>query len=84
MLSPATRLRSITAPDGTVILDVENDSMISLNSTGGYVWERLLQGKKVDEICRELEIDSGVDAEIVQLDVRTFIEQLKSKRLLAD
>jgi hypothetical protein len=84
MLSPATRLRSITASDGTVILDVENDSMISLNSTGGYVWERLLQGKKVDEICRELEIDSGIDAEIVQLDVQTFIEQLKSKRLLAD
>jgi hypothetical protein len=84
MLSPAARLRSITAPDGTVILDAENDSMISLNSTGGYVWERLLQGKKVGEICRELEIDSGVDAEIVQLDVRTFIEQLKSKHLLVD
>lgn len=35
MLAPAAHLRSIIDHDGAVILDIEHDAMLTLNSTGG-------------------------------------------------
>jgi hypothetical protein len=82
MTAPATHLRSIIDHDGAVILDIERDSMLTLNFTGGYVWEKLKQGKLIDEIVRELASDTGTDLVIVDRDVRAFINELKSKHLL--
>jgi hypothetical protein len=83
MLIPATHLRSIVDHDGAVILDIERDAMLTLNSTGGYVWEKLRQGKLVDEIVRDLASDTGADPATVDSDVHTFLDELKSKHLLA-
>jgi hypothetical protein len=82
MHSPSTHLRSIIDQDGAVILDIERDAMLTLNSTGGYVWEKLRQGKLIDEIICELAREAGIDPEIVGRDVHAFLEELKSKRLL--
>lgn len=54
MLAPAGHLRSIIDRDGAVILDIEHDAMLTLNSTGGYVWEKLRQGRLIDEIVSGL------------------------------
>jgi hypothetical protein len=83
MPTPATHLRSIVDHDGAVILDIEHDSMVTLNSTGGYVWEKLRQGKLTDEIIRELASETGADPATVDLDVHAFLDELKSKRLLS-
>lgn len=80
----APRLRSFVDQDGAVILDVDRDAMLTLNSTGGYIWQRLQQGKLIDEIVKELAHDSGVEASVVDRDVHSFVEQLKSKHLLRD
>jgi hypothetical protein len=56
--------------------------MLTLNSTGGYVWERLRQGKLVDEIVRELASETGADHAMVDRDVQAFLDELKSKHLL--
>lgn len=82
MQTTAPHLRSVVDQDGAVILDVEHDTMLTLNSTGGYIWQRLQQGKLIDEIIRELSHDSGVDLAVVDRDVHNFLEQLKSKHLL--
>ncbi len=82
MASPATHLRSVIDRDGTVILDIERDAMLTLNHTGGYVWDRLQQGKLVDEIVRELAAETGADIAVVDRDVHAFMEQLMSKHLL--
>ena len=57
MPAPAKRLRSIIDHDGAVILDIDHDAMLTLNSTGGYVWEKLKQGKLIDEIISMLHSD---------------------------
>jgi hypothetical protein len=82
MPAPATHLRSIIDHDGAVILDIERNAMLSLNSTGGYVWEKLKQGKLIDEIVCELAGETGADLATVDRDVRNFIDELKSKHLL--
>ena len=82
MLVPAAHLRSIIDHDGAVILDIEHDAMLTLNSTGGYVWEKLKQGKLIDEIIHELASETGTDLEMVYRDVHAFLDELKSKHLL--
>jgi hypothetical protein len=84
MNTTAPHLRSIVDQDGAVILDVERDNMLTLNPTGAYIWQRLQQGKLIDEIVQELAHDSGVELSVVDRDVHTFLEQLKSKHLLSD
>jgi hypothetical protein len=84
MAHPATHLRSVIDPDGTLILDIEHDAIVTLNSTGGYVWDRLLQGKLLDDIVCELAAETGVDTTVVDRDVRCFMQELMSKHLLLD
>jgi hypothetical protein len=84
MLAPAAHLRSIIDHDGAVILDIEHDAMLTLNSTGGYVWEKLKQGKLIDEIICELVGETGADLATVDRDVHAFLDELKSKRLLSE
>ncbi|MGA8743092.1 MAG: PqqD family protein, partial [Terracidiphilus sp.] len=74
--------RSIVDHDGAVILDIKRDAMLTLNFTGGYVWEKLKQGKLIEEIVSELASETGADPVVVDCDVRAFLDQLKSKRLL--
>jgi hypothetical protein len=82
MPAPAAHLRSIIDHDGAVILDIEHDAMLTLNSTGGYVWEKLKQGKLIDEIVRDLANETGADPSTVEFDVRAFVEQLLTRHLL--
>lgn len=82
MSSPSSHLRSIVNEDGAVILDIPGNQMVTLNSTGGYVWDKLQQGKTIDEVVRELSIESNTDPVDVERDVHAFVEQLMSKHLL--
>ena len=84
MAHPATHLRSVIGPDGALILDIEHDAIVTLNSTGGYVWDRLRQGKLLDDIVCELAAETGADTTVVDRDVRSFMEELMSKHLLSD
>ena len=81
MPAPAAHLRSIIDHDGAVILDIEHDAMLTLNSTGGYVWEKLKQGKLIDEIICELASETETDTAMVDRDVHAFLDELKSKHL---
>src|SRR6266702_1846307 len=82
MVTPRPHLRSVVDHDGAVILDIERDSMLTINSTGSYVWQRLQQGKQIDEIIRELASETGADPVTVDRDVHIFLDELKSRHLL--
>jgi hypothetical protein len=82
MSSPSSHLRSIVNEHGAVILDIPGNQMVTLNSTGGYVWDKLQQGKTIDEVVRELSVESNTDPVDVERDVHAFVEQLMSKHLL--
>jgi hypothetical protein len=76
------RLRSLVTPDGAVILDAKQNLVITVNAVGGYVWDRLQNGKSVDSIVRDLIQDTGTDATTVERDVREFLEDLTAKHLV--
>ena len=83
MSCQSPHLRSVVDADGAVILDLERNSMLTLNSTGGYIWDKLQQGDMPEEIIRKLADETLTDVAIVERDVRDFLEQLKSRRIIA-
>jgi hypothetical protein len=83
-IGPAPEVRSIVDQDGAVILDLRYETMLILNATGGYIWERLRQGQLVDEIIADLARDTGADRSVVEPDVAAFMEELKTRRLLPE
>lgn len=82
MMSPTPNLRSIVNDDGAVILDIERDSISTLNPTGAYVWQGLQRGESLESISANLARDTGEEFQLVERDVREFVEDLKQKRLL--
>jgi hypothetical protein len=83
MISPAPNLRSIVDRDGAIILDIARNSMTTLDCVGAYVWERLQRGLQIDAIVEELARDTDADQSVIARDVDEFMEQLKSRRLVA-
>lgn len=83
MVTIPPNVRAVVDHDGAVILDIHRNTMTALNHTGGYVWQRLNLGMSLDAIVAELARDTGTDATVVALDVDLFMEELKSKHLLA-
>jgi hypothetical protein len=77
-------LRSVSNQDGAVILDIPHDRMVTLNPTGAYVWERLRQGKTVEEAIRDLAAETSADLSTVAHDVQAFLKELRSSQLLND
>src|SRR5260370_26583629 len=84
MLIPNRHLRSIVDGDGAIILDIRKDAVVTLNSTAAYIWERLQQGKLVEEIITDLSRDTGVDFAVAERDVDRFLERLKKRGVLID
>ena len=80
LINPA--LRSRVTPDGAMILNISADEVISLNATGGYVWERLGEGKTIEEIVESLATKSGQDPIVVANDVQEFIARMAKQGLL--
>jgi hypothetical protein len=75
-------LRAVVNADGAAILDIEHDSISTLNPTGAYVWQRLERGENVETIIADLARDTGEDPMVVARDVREFTEELRQERLM--
>jgi len=82
MVSPATKLKVVVNDDGAAILDIENDSISTLNPTGAYVWQGLQRGESIDTIIASLARETGEEFALIERDVRAFIEDLNQKHLL--
>lgn len=82
MARTGQQLRSIVNADGAAVLDIKLNRLVSLNATGGYVWERLVRGCTVDEIIRDLAHGTGVKPATVERDVHAFVSHLIEQGLL--
>ena len=82
MSSSLPHLRTVVNHDGAAILDVSRNQITTLNSTGGFIWARLEQGRTVEQAILDLAAESNTDPAVVELGVRTFLEQLKAEHLL--
>ena len=78
------RLSTVVNQDGAAVLDASRNQITTLNSTGGFVWDRLQQGRTVEQVIDDLAIESNTDPLIVKGDVIAFLEQLKADDLLQD
>ena len=83
MVTTVAHLRSIVDHDGAVILDIPRNAMTTLNPTGAYVWQHLMEGMTVDAIVAQLAREMDADEAVVASDVNAFMEALKSKHLVA-
>lgn len=84
MVTTPVHLRSIVDHDGAVILDSTRNAMTILDATGAYIWQRLNRSMPLETIVADLARDTGADEQMIAKDVYAFMEQLKSKRLVAD
>jgi hypothetical protein len=82
MASRSSNLRAIVSPDGAAILDIEHDSISTLNPTGAYVWQGLERGESIETVIASLARDTSEDPLLVEHDVRDFVEELQQKQLL--
>jgi 6-phosphogluconate dehydrogenase (decarboxylating) len=82
MPSSSTHLRTVVNQDGAAILDVTRNQITTLNSTGGFIWNRLRDGRTVEEAVQDLASETNVGPAVVECGVREFVEQLKSEHLL--
>jgi len=78
-----SHLRTIVNQDGAAVLDTKLGSISTLNATGAYVWQRLERGESVETIVADLSRETGEQPEIVEPDVRAFVESLRSQQLLS-
>jgi hypothetical protein len=83
MITVSPNVRSIIDHDGGVLLDIFHNTMVTLDATGAYIWQRLERGLQMDAIAAELVRDTGADAVSVAQDVDIFIQQLNSNRLVS-
>jgi 6-phosphogluconate dehydrogenase (decarboxylating) len=82
MLSIPAHVRTVVNEDGAAVLDVSRNQITTLNSTGGFIWERLRQGRTVEEAIRDLAAATNTDFNLVNHGVHTFLDQLRSEHLL--
>lgn len=75
-------LRTVVSEDGAAILDIENNSITTLNPTGSFVWQGMQRGESIDTITARLAQETGEDPDSIAKDVKHFFEELKKQKLL--
>jgi Coenzyme PQQ synthesis protein D (PqqD) len=75
-------IRRIQTPDGAVLLNVERGQMFSLNPVGSKILELLDAGVAQAQIAEQVSAAWSADLEMVERDVRDFIEALRRHEIL--
>jgi hypothetical protein len=83
MVNDNSHLRTIVNQDGAAVLDTKLGSIATLNSTGAYVWRGLERGESLEAIVANLSRETGEHTEVVERDVREFVESLREQQLLS-
>jgi hypothetical protein len=83
MRTERSHLRAIVNQDGAAILNSDEGTITTLNSTGAFVWQALDRGEAPDLIVQNLARETDGKADALEHDVREFIQVLKDRQLLA-
>ena len=77
-------VRSTHGQDGAIVLDVEQGQMFNLNRVGSRILELLESGSAEPDIVNVISHEFGVSRDVVENDVREFIEALRKHKLVSD
>lgn len=75
-----------TVAGETVVLPTNGvtnlDMMITLNDTGKFIWETLVEGAEIEDIVAALSAEYEVDTETAKNSVEKFVARLKELEFL--
>lgn len=83
MVNDNSHLRTIVGEAGAAVLNTKLGSISTLNSTGASVWQGLERGDSLETIVTKLSQETGERPEVVERDVRDFVEMLRAQQLLS-
>ena len=83
MVNNNSHLRTIANQDGAAVLDTKQGSISTMNTSGAYVWQGLERGDSLETIIANLSRETGEQQEIVERDVKNFVETLRAQKLLS-
>jgi hypothetical protein len=69
--------------DETIIVNPKSRLMHSLNEVGGFIWQKLSNPIKVDELIDSVISEYEIDKSQAQKDVTDFLEDLEKQKLIA-
>ena len=84
MMKLSSDCRSAHRPDGTVVLDPSRGKMFGLNPAGSQILRLIREGLTETQIAKQISETFAVDLAIVQTDVRSFLLQLATHRIITD
>ena len=77
-------VRSAHGQDGAIVLDVEQGQMFNLNLVGSRILELVERGSTETEIVHTISSEFKAARELVESDVREFLETLKGYKLVEE
>jgi len=77
-------VRSTHGQDGAVVLDIQQGQMFNLNFVGSRILELLKNGSTESAITDQISHEFGVGRELVENDVREFLQTLKKCHLVQE
>lgn len=75
-------VRSMSDPNGAVLLDLEAGRYYSLNGIGARIWSKAGEGLTLAEILRDLQACYQVPSERLESDLTAFIRGMEEKGLV--
>ena len=77
-------VRSTHGQDGAIVLDVQQGQMFNLNRVGSRILELLESGSAESDIVNVVSQEFNSSREVVENDVREFIEALRKYKLVSE
>lgn len=77
-------VRSTHGQDGAIVLDVQQGQMFNVNRVGSRILELLESGSAESDIVNVISQEFNGSREVVENDVREFIESLRKHKLVSE
>jgi len=77
-------IRSTHGQDGAIVLDIRQGQMFNLNLVGSKILELLETGSSESEIAAVISREFRAAPDLVEKDVREFLETLRRRKLIED
>jgi Coenzyme PQQ synthesis protein D (PqqD) len=83
MANERSHLRTIVNEDGAVILNTTTGELVTVNSTGAFIWQALARGDALEIITANLASETGQEVDSLQHEVREFVGTLRKHKLVS-
>lgn len=61
---------------------IDFTAMITVNETGAFLWERLMNHTTIEELCADMVREYNIDESTAKRDIEAFIKILSDNNLL--